>query len=238
MSEWAPRRFYKDALVEQTATGWTVHLDGRKLMTPGKSPLIVPTPTLADAIAAEWQAQDEKIDPGTMPFTRTANSALEKVAPQRLEVAGMLAEYGDSDLLCYRAEHPEDLVLRQAEGWDPMLEWADVALGARLLPRQGIMHVPQSNDALAVLLARTQELDSFQLAAFHDLVALTGSLILGFAATDDAHSVDELWALSRIDETFQAERWGEDEEAQEAAEIKRMAFLHAHRFFALCDPAH
>ena len=110
MSEWAPRRFYKHATVEEAEGGFTVHLDGRPLRTPGKVPLVVPTRGIAEAMAEEWRAQDEKIDPRTMPFTRTANSAIDKVAPQHADVAAMLAEYGDSDLLCYRAESPAPLV--------------------------------------------------------------------------------------------------------------------------------
>ena len=137
MSEWAPRRFYKDATVETAEGGFIVHLDGRPLRTPGKAPLVVPSRGIAEAMAEEWRAQDEKIDPRTMPFTRTANSAIDKVAPQHPEVADMLAEYGDSDLLCYRAESPAELVARQAERWDPLLDWAAREMGARLEPRAG-----------------------------------------------------------------------------------------------------
>ncbi|WP_353473225.1 ATP12 family protein [Salipiger sp. H15] len=237
MSEWAPRRFYKDATVEEAEGGFTVHLDGRPLRTPGKVPLVVPSRAIAEAMAAEWRAQDEKIDPRTMPFTRTANSAIDKVAPQHADVAEMLAEYGDSDLLCYRAASPAELVARQTARWDPLLDWAARELGARLEPRTGLMHAPQPGAPLGILSERTHALSPFELAAFHDLVALTGSLVLGFAATRTEHAAEELWALSRLDETFQEELWGEDEEAREAAEIKRQAFLHAHRFFALCQPA-
>ncbi|MCA0997820.1 ATP12 family chaperone protein [Alloyangia pacifica] len=237
MSEWAPRRFYKDATVEEAEGGFTVHLDGRPLRTPGKAALVVPSRAIAEAMAEEWRAQDEKIDPSTMPFTRTANSAIDKVATQHADVADMLAEYGDSDLLCYRADSPEMLVQRQQAQWDPLLNWAERELGARLETRQGLMHAPQPEPALRVLRERTHALSPFELAAFHDLVALTGSLVLGFAATGKAHDAEEIWALSRLDESFQAELWGEDEEATEAAEIKRDAFLHAHRFFALCGTA-
>ncbi|EPX86907.1 ATP12 family chaperone protein [Salipiger mucosus] len=236
MSEWAPKRFYDHATVEPVGAGWTVHLDARPLRTPGKSPLVVPTPPLAQAIADEWQAQEGTIDPTAMPFTRTANSAIEKVAPQRAEVAQMLADYGDSDLLCYRADHPEGLVRRQAEGWDPMLDWAERTLGARLEPRTGVMHAAQSPAALEALSARVHALDSFELAAFHDLVSLTGSLVLGFAAAEGQDG-DTLWALSRIDETWQEELWGVDDEAHATAERKRAAFHHARRFFALCKAA-
>lgn len=238
MSEWTPRRFYKEATAEPAEGGFGVFLDGRRVMTPGKSPLVVPTQALADEIATEWRAQEEKIDPGAMPFTRTANSAIEKVAPQQAAVAQMLADYGDSDLLCYRAEEPDALVQRQAERWDPMLDWAEAALGARLAPRTGLMHAAQAPEALETLAARTHTLSAFELAAFHDLVSLSGSLILGFAATGAEHDPEDLWALSRLDESWQEELWGADEEAREMAALKRAAFLHAHRFFALCRAAY
>ncbi|GGG64766.1 ATPase [Salipiger pallidus] len=231
MSEWAPKRFYKDVTVIEAEGGFGVALDGRRVMTPGKSPLVVPARALAEIIATEWDAQAEKVDPTTMPFTRTANSAIEKVAPQREAVAAMLAEYGDSDLLCYRAETPDELAARQAERWDPMLDWAAAAHGGRLLPRTGIMHAPQDEAALSALAAPAFAMDPFELAAFHDLVALTGSLVLGLAASERTHDPEALWALSRLDEDWQAELWGVDEEAAEMAAHKRLAFLDAHRFF-------
>ncbi|MBU2959827.1 ATPase [Citreicella sp. C3M06] len=234
MSEWAPRRFYKQATTSQTPEGHGIALDDRRVMTPGKRPLLVPTRALAEAIAAEWQAQGEKIDPQSMPFTRTANSAIEKVAPQKAAVADMLAEYGDSDLLCYRANEPEALVQRQAELWDPLLDWAEARFDARLQPRPGIMHAPQDAESLKKLAAQVHALSDFELAAFHDLVAISGSLILGLAATDPAHDPLHLWALSRLDESWQEETWGVDEEAQEMALHKQAAFLHAHHFFGLC----
>ncbi len=233
MTEWAPRRFYEKASPTEVPGGHGIALDGRRVMTPGKSTLVVPTLPLAQAIADEWQAQGEKIDPTSMPFTRTANSAIEKVAPQKAAVAQMLAEYGDSDLLCYRAEDPPALVRRQAELWDPMLDWAADTLGARLVPRTGVMHAPQDPEALKKLAQRVHALGAFELAAFHDLVAIPGSLVLGLAATDPAHDPADLWTLSRLDELWQQETWGVDEEAEEMAAHKRDAFLHAHRFLGL-----
>jgi chaperone required for assembly of F1-ATPase len=233
MSEWAPRRFWQDATTRSAEGGHTVILDDKPVRTPAKAPLVVPTEALAAQIAAEWQAQDERIDPGTMPFTRMANSAIDKVAVQHAAVADMLAAYGDADLLCYRADAPDSLVARQQEHWDPMLDWAEAALGARLQARSGVMHVAQPEAALQTLAARVHALDSFALAAFHDLVSLSGSLVLGFAATHDARPDDELWALSRLDETWQQEQWGVDEEAEAVARLKREAFLHAARFYRL-----
>ncbi|TNF60181.1 MAG: ATPase [Rhodobacteraceae bacterium] len=234
MSGWVARRFWKEAGVAQDAAGFAVELDGRRVRTPAKAPLILPTRALAQAVADEWDAQDGQVQPATMPFTRTANSAIDKVTPQFAEVAGMLAAYGDSDLLCYRAEAPQDLIVRQATAWDPALDWAAADLGARLSPRQGIVHAAQDPGALRRLSDLVHALTPFQLAAFHDLVALTGSLVLGFAATRGWRDPDDIWAISRLDELWQEELWGRDDEAHEMSEVKRAAFLHAHAFFHAC----
>ena len=142
MTEWKARRFWKSVTVEPLDEGFGIRLDDRPVRTPGKLALRVPTRALAQEIAEEWELQDGVIDPLSMPFTRAANSAVEKVAPQRAEVAAMLAGYGDSDLLCYRAAAPDELVARQAAAWDPLLDWAKTRHGARLIPVQGVMYKP------------------------------------------------------------------------------------------------
>jgi chaperone required for assembly of F1-ATPase len=214
--------------------GFAVQLDARPVRTPLKSPLVVPTLALAEAIAAEWQAQAAKVDPETMPFTRTANSAIDKVAPQVPLVAEMLAAYGASDLLCYRAEGPADLVARQAEAWDPLLLWAEGTLAAPLVTAAGVMHIPQPPGSLALLRREVDLLSSFQLAAFHDLVAISGSLVLALAVTRERLTAETAWRLSRIDEDWQAGLWGEDGEAVDVAARKQAAFLQADRFYRLC----
>lgn len=231
MSGWAQKRFWKAVTVAEAAEGFEVELDGRRVKTPAKAPLMVPTREMAEAIAAEWDAQTESVNPNSMPCTRSANAAIDKVTHQHSEVAAMLAEYGDSDLLCYRADSPVELAARQAAEWDPVLDWAEAELGVRLLPRTGVLHQPQEPAVLAVLAEKTRAMSSFQLAAFHDLVGISGSLILGFAAASGWRSAEEIWLLSRLDERWQEEQWGEDEEAQAAAEVKRQEFLHAKRFF-------
>lgn len=231
MSGWAQKRFWKEVAVAETAEGFAVELDGRRVKTPAKAPLAVPTRAMAEAIAAEWDAQTESVDPNSMPCTRSANAAIDKVTHQHSEVAAMLSEYGDSDLLCYRAGSPVELAARQAAEWDPVLDWAEAHLGARLELRIGVLPQPQHADALAVLAEKTRSMTSFQLAAFHDLVGISGSLILGFAAAYGWRSADEIWQLSRLDERWQEEQWGEDEDAQAAAEVKRQEFLHAKRFY-------
>ena len=237
MTEWALKRFWTTVAVSEQDGGFAIQLDGRPVRTPAKRPLVVPTRALAEEVAAEWAAQEGQVDPMSMPATRLANAALDKVAVQHAEVADMLADYGDSDLLCYRAEAPADLVARQAAEWDPLLDWAADTFGACLAARQGVMHAPQDPQALALLRSEVHAFDPFRLAAFHDLVALSGSLIVALAAARGARTADALWQISHLDEAWQQEQWGEDEEAAEVAERKRQAFLRAQHFFTLCDSA-
>ena len=237
MSEWKAKRFWKAASVAEAEDGYTVHLDGRPVKTPAKAPLIVPTHDMAQAIAGEWDAQDDQINPDSMPVTRAANAALDKVRHQHAEVARMIAGYGDTDLLCYRAESPVELVARQSEAWDPLLDWAEQALGARLTPMTGVMYAPQDPAALDALARRVHAMDAFRLTAFHDLVGLSGSLIIGFAALHDLHNIEALWRLSRIDETWQEEMWGIDAEAQQHAARKESEFRAAKRFHDLAQAA-
>lgn len=233
MSDWKPKRFWKQADAVACDGGYTVHLDTRPVRTPAKAALVVPTQAMAEAIAQEWDAQTDAIDPRTMPVTRGANAAIDKLRVQRAEVVTLLAEYGGSDLLCYRAHAPESLVLRQAEAWDPMLRWADETLNVRLRVGLGVMHVAQDSDALDRLQSELAAFDDFALAALHDLISLSGSLILALAVIRDAIPPEEAWLRSRVDERWQAEQWGEDEEAAAAELIKRAAFLDAERFFRL-----
>lgn len=234
MTAWAPKRFWTAATAEPAEGGFTVRLDGRGVRTPAKTPLRVPTLAMAEAIAAEWGAQEGLVRPETMPMTRMANSALDKVAPQHAGVVGEVAGYGASDLLCYRADAPEELVTRQGRGWDPLLDWAAVRLGAPLRPTTGIVYVTQDAAALARLRDRVAAQDAFRLVALHDLVAITGSLVLGLAVAEGRIAADEAWALSRIDEDWQTAQWGIDEEAAEHAVLRRAALLDAARFYGLC----
>lgn len=234
MSVWAPKRFWKQAEVAETEGGFTVLLDGRALKTPAKTPFWVPTRALAKEVAAEWQAQSDKVKPESMPFTRTANSALDKVTPQFEAVADMLAAYGGSDLLCYRATAPKELVARQAQLWDPLIGWAKATFGTDLIVTQGVMPVEQPSASSRLFQTEVRALTPFQLAAFHDLVAISGSLVLGFAIARGHLGSGEGFDLSRVDETWQVELWGEDEDAAESEAIKRESLAHAARFFELC----
>lgn len=233
MSAWAPKRFWTSAEVTEAPGGFAVTLDGRQVKTPAKAPLVVPSRALAEAIAREWQAQDEKIDPATMPVTRGANAAIDKVRTQHAEVAALIADYGGTDLLCYRAEAPRELVARQSAHWDPLLDWAEAALGARLAVTEGVVPVAQPEATLAALSARVAAMDEWQLAALHDLVGLTGSLVLGLAVAEGRLTADEAWTIAQIDEAWQAEQWGADDEAAAHADRKRAALLDAERFWRM-----
>jgi len=233
MSEWNVNRFWTAAAAHQTGDGFGIGLDGRPIRTPGKAELVVPTQALAQAIAGEWDAQTDKIDPAAMPLTRAANAAIDKVSAQHGEVADMLAAYGDADLLCYRADSPETLVSRQATVWDPFLDWAQSTLGARLQPRRGVVHIPQNQAALETLARQVHALGNFELAAFHDMVSLTGSLILAFATIHRVQPVESIWIASRLDESWQIEQWGSDDEASDLEKQKFQSFATAEKFFCL-----
>jgi len=234
MSAWKQKRFWKTAAVVAQGDEFAVELDGRRLKTPAKAPLLVPTRAMADAVAAEWAAQGQVINPLSMPFTRSANAAIDKVRHQHGEVADMLVEYGNCDLLCYRATGPGALTALQSEHWDPALDWATEALDVRLKVRSGIIHHHQDPADIARLSARVHAMTPFQLAAFHDLVGLSGSLILGFAAALGWRDAQTIWQISRLDESWQQEQWGPDAQEQALAETRKQAFVHAKQFFDRC----
>ncbi len=234
MSAWTAKRFWKQAEASPCDGGFTVTLDGRAVKTPAKRLLVLPTLQMAEVIAAEWDAQQGRVKPETMPATRAANSAIDNVAIQFAEVAGDLARYGETDLLCYRATAPQELIDLQADAWDPLLAWSAAALRAPLIATAGVMHIRQPETSLAKLTAQVHAFTPFQLAAVHDLIAISGSLVLALAVTRGRLSLDEAWRLSRIDETWQNDLWGVDEDAAALESLKRQALTEAARFFALC----
>ena len=237
MSGWAAKRFWTTATASPCDGGFAIHLDARPVRTPAKTPLVVPTLALAQAIAAEWQMQKGPVRPATMPFTRMANSALDKVAPQLPAVVAEVARYGATDLLCYRADGPMDLVAWQAADWDPMLDWAASALQAPLNVTSGIVPVDQPTPSLTCLTAAVASLSPFALVGLHDLTSISGSLILGLAVGAGRLSPGQAFELSRIDEIWQARQWGRDEEAAETEALKRQAMDEAGRFLALSQQA-
>jgi chaperone required for assembly of F1-ATPase len=204
------RRFYGKVEVGATAEGFAVLLDGRPVRTPARRTLAAPTPALAEALAAEWQAQTETIDPATMPLTRLANTILDGVAVAPGPVAAEIAKYLASDLLFYRSERPPGLLARQAAAWDPVLAWAHDALGARFVVGAGVSHVPQPEAALAAARAMLPA-DPWHLGALHTVTTLTGSALLALALAARRLSVAEAWAVAHVDEDWNLEQWGRDE---------------------------
>ena len=228
------KRFWKTVHVHPREDGFGISLDEREMKTPLKASLIVPTRAYADGIAAEWDAVEGEIKPLTMHLTRAANATIDSVIEKREAVADMLAEYGGTDLICYRAETPVELVKRQAEAWDPLLQWAE-QLGAPLVPVAGVMFSPQPENSLKTLRNLVHEYDAWRLTALHDLVAISGSLIIGLAVAQKRLSAEQAWPLSRVDEDWQTEQWGADDEADAMAAKKRDDFLRAERLLSLLD---
>lgn len=208
-----PKRFYKEAGVVERPEGFAIALDGRTARTPAKAQLAVPQRSLAEAMAAEWAAQDAVIDPSTMPLTRLVNVALDAVAHSRDEVAADIVAYSKSDLLCYRAEGPADLVRRQAEAWDPVLDWAAGRFGARLEVAHGIAHVSQPEAVAQAISDMLEGEEPLRLAALSLITTLTGSALLALAVAAGRLEPEAAWAAAHVDEDYQIERWGEDEEA-------------------------
>lgn len=237
-----PKRFYKEAAIGEAEGGYSILLDGRPVNTPAKRRIIVPSRDLAEALAAEWAGQGEKIDPATMPLTKLVNSALDGVAQQMAEVEAELVNYAGSDLICYRAGEPESLAASQRSAWDPLLAFARDKLGARLTLAEGVMFAAQPEASIAALAAAVRAYVGegpgapLRLAALHVMTTLTGSLILALAKALNEIDLAAAWAAAHIDEDFQMRAWGEDVEAlaRRDARFKEMA---AAAFVADCVPA-
>jgi chaperone required for assembly of F1-ATPase len=209
-----PRRFWTDVTLSEEAGGFGVLLDGRPARTPARKPLMVPDRQVALALQQEWQGLGEVIDPAEMPLTRLINSALDGVALTMDAVREDAARYAGSDLLCYRADHPDRLVALQDQQWTPLLDWARSTLKADLKITQGLMFLEQSEDALQAVRDVVQRYDEpLVLAALHMITVLTGSIILALALSHRHLTLAEVWALAHLDEDFQMEIWGQDEEA-------------------------
>jgi chaperone required for assembly of F1-ATPase len=211
------KRFYKDAAVQGAEGGFAVVLDGRPVRTPARRPLVAPQQSLAEAIAAEWQAQTDVIEPAAMPLTRLSNSIIDGVTDRAGEVADDIAKYFASDLLFYRAEHPEGLIALQAQHWDPVVTWMAAEYGARFILAAGIVHVAQPGAALAAARAALPS-DPWPLGALHVATTLTGSALLALALARGRLDVMQVFAAANLDEDWNFERWGgEDAVAQRRA---------------------
>jgi chaperone required for assembly of F1-ATPase len=214
------KRFYESTGVGEANGGFTVTLDGKPIKTPSGRTIIVPARSLAEAIAAEWSAQGEVIEPLTMPLTRLANSVVQGVVDQAEAVRDDVARYFGSDLLFYRAGHPEGLVAREASHWDPILSWATETLGAHFILAEGVMHVRQPESAITAARAGLPA-DPWAIAAMHVITTLTGSALLALALFRGAIDPDQAWTAAHVDEDWNAEKWGVDEEvaARRAAKL-------------------
>jgi chaperone required for assembly of F1-ATPase len=214
------KRFYTHAGVVDSSDGFSITLDDKPIRTPSGRPLAAPTREIADGIAAEWNAQKETIDPLTMPLTRLANSVVDAVVDSVEAVADDIAKYLASDLLFYRAGHPEALVAREAASWDPVLFWAADALGAHFILAEGIVHVRQPDSAIAAARG-VLPADPWSVAALHVVTTLTGSALLALALLHGVLDQDQVWAAAHVDEDWNIEQWGVDEEvaARRAARL-------------------
>jgi chaperone required for assembly of F1-ATPase len=226
-------RFFEEARVEAGVNGYRLLLDGKPVKTPKGRPLSVPTRALAEALAREWNALGTQVDPARLPLTRLANTAIDGLALNRALVLQDLVRYAGSDLICYRCAEPAALALRQAQAWDPLIVWAAEALDADLVITTGVLHRAQSEDAVDALAGAAWRFDDFALTALHMATGLTGSLVLALALAHGRLDAADAWRLSSVDETFQIEQWGQDEEAQTRAANHAAALADAERFMRL-----
>src|SRR5438105_11496720 len=231
------KRVYKQAAARAAEGGWGVALDSRPMRTPAKHELIVPSAALAEAIAAEWDAQQDEIRPATMPLTRLAATAIDRTRTQRELVAAEAANYAGTDLVCYRADHPPALIARQHAGWQPLIDWAMQRYDAALAVTSGIVPQPQSPAALKAFAAAVAAQDDLRLTALHAMTAACGSLVIALALLERQIDAETAFAVSQLDETFQIEAWGEDAEAAARRQALKEDIAAAARFVQLIDAA-
>jgi chaperone required for assembly of F1-ATPase len=228
------KRFYSTAAVVQQADGYALTLDGKLARTPARNALAVPGRALADAICAEWRTQGEVMDIVSLRLTRLANTAIDRVNPRRDDVITEVVRYAETDLVCYRATEPAELVGRQNAGWSPLLDWLSRRYQVRLSTVNGVVPTSQPLAALARLRGAIAEHDAFTLTALHAVTAAAGSLVIGLALAEKIVSAEQAFDLSQIDETFQTEKWGEDAEASLRRTALRADILTAAQFMELC----
>ncbi|CAA6605240.1 Chaperone required for the assembly of the mitochondrial F1-ATPase [Rhodospirillaceae bacterium LM-1] len=227
------KRFYKEAAAGSADGGFTVLLDDRPLRTPKGHPLILPTLALAEAIASEWKAQGERIEPETMPQMQVAATAIDRVAAERAAMHESLMRYCETDLLCYRAAHPADLAKRQAETWQPVLDWAALNLDAPLMMTEGLAPIEQPAQALKAIGAQLERYDHWRFTALSVTASASGSLLLALALVEGHLDASGVIAASQLDESYQQELWGADEEAQERQQALAQEIKAAWRFITL-----
>ncbi len=235
MTDEAPRRFYKAASVAPAEGGFAVLLDGRRLRTPAKVQFVMPTRALAEACAAEWNGQGESILAETMPITRLCNVALDYAPGARAELARHISKFGETDLVCHRADRPPALVARQAAAWDPLLAWAE-AIGAPLNAAPGILALAQPASSLEALARRAAALDDFRLIGLAHGAGLAGSALIAFALAEGRMSGQAAFVAAALDDLYQLETWGEDDEARQRLNNQAAEFAALEQFFAALKP--
>jgi len=221
------------AQVLEQEDGFAITLDGKAVRTPGKRNLVVPSLSLADAIAAEWNAQGDTVQPSEMPLTRYANSASDSVKIRRAEVIEEVAHFGETDLICYRATDPPELIERQSESWQPLVDWIAVEFEIQLEIVSGVIPVAQSPATIDAFRVAVAAFDDFPLTGLHGVTAACGSLVIGLALARGRLDAQAAWTLSQLDETFQIERWGEDADATDRRARLSVDIEAASRFMAL-----
>ncbi|ENY80589.1 ATP12 family chaperone protein [Sphingopyxis sp. MC1] len=227
------KRFWRTATTVPQDGGRGIALDGRPVRTPARAPLVVPSEELAEAIAAEWNAQGSDIDPAAMPMTGIANAAIDLATGDRAAFAETIAAYAQTDLLCYRDDRDAALQGEQAAAWNPLLAWAEARHGIEFALAQGVLPIDQPAATVAALREAVHALDPFRLAPLSPLVTIGGSLVAGLALVEDAFAADMLWEAVSLDELYQERRWGADSEAQKARDRRAADWGNAARFLRL-----
>ncbi|MEM5516875.1 ATP12 family protein [Henriciella sp. AS95] len=230
-----PKRFYKTATPTSVDGGWRIELDGRPLKTPAKQDFVLPSEALAQLIAEEWEGQGDAIDPETMPLTRLVNVALDRTPQAREDLAAEIAKYAETDLVCHLAESPVGLRERQDAGWKPLREWAGKKLDIVLVPVEGIIASPQPQSSLQAAFDHALSRDDLTLTGLTWACGLLGSCVLAYALLEDRVDAGTAFALSRIDEDWQIEHWGEDAEAKDAANARQRDAEALGAFFRALD---
>jgi chaperone required for assembly of F1-ATPase len=231
----AVRRFYDEVSIGAAERGWSVLLDGKPVLTPARRGLEVPTAALAEAVAAEWAAQGSEVSVDSMRLTKLATTAVDLMPERRSDAVSEAVGYAGTDLLCYRAAAPASLALRQAEAWQPWLDWAERQYDARLVPAAGVMPAEQDERALRALRSAVERLDDWRLVGLHAAVTATGSLVLGLAVERGVLTAEEAFGTALLDELFEIEQWGEDAEQSTRHARLRADLEAAERFLRLLD---
>ncbi len=227
------KRFYKKAHAGPVGDGFVVMLDGRPLKTPARTDLLVPVQGLAKAIVGEWEAQGDWIEHETMPLTKLANTALDRAEQARDEIIDDIVKFAGSDLICYLAEEPQELTMRQMAQWGPIIDWAAQGLGARFEVVMGVNHVEQPPQSLERIRSAIEDFDAFSLTALHAMTSLTGSALLTLALVAGLFDLFMVWQSAHLDEDFQNAKWGADAEAKADRERRWKEMQAADKLFKL-----